>query len=131
MSFQVHKNMQGEASGAGVDPQLVQMLSGLDAQANMAVVQRTRRAVMEAAHEMRASQSRSRRQLGVILLALVSLVILLTPAIWIVVDDLFSDEHFQDAPTMTMSLVVTVFSAIFAALLVTWRTRQSRNREEI
>ena len=117
--------------GSEVAPQLVQSLSGLDAQANMAVVQRTRRAVMEAANEMQISQHRSRRQLGVILLALFSLVILLTPAIWIVANDLFSGEHFQDAPTMTMSLVVTVLSAIFAALLLSWRNRRSRTRAEI
>lgn len=128
MIAQAHKN---EIHRSEADPQLVQILSGLDAEASMAVVQRTRRAVMAAANEMQIARHRGRRQLGVILLAMVSLVILLTPAIWVVANDLFSGEHFQDAPAMTMSLVVTIFSAIFAALLLTLRNRQSRNREEI
>ena len=40
--------LEGSAVG---DAQLVDALSGLDAQADQAVVQRTRRAVMDAAHQ--------------------------------------------------------------------------------
>jgi cytochrome bd-type quinol oxidase subunit 2 len=116
---------------AVVDPQLVQALAGLDVDANMAVVQRTRRAVMVAANEMRAAQQRSRRQIGLVLLAVATLVMMLTPAIWIVADDLFGEEHFQDPPTLTMSLVVMIFSTIFAVLIVTLRNRESRSREEL
>jgi len=115
-----------EAPAAG-DAQLVDALSGLDAQADLAVVQRTRRAVMEAGHHMRAAEVRRRRQLGVVLLAFVALVVLLTPAIWSVADDLFSGEHFQDMPAMTMSLIVTLFSAIFAALIFHWRSRKTQD----
>jgi hypothetical protein len=113
---------------APADPQLVRALAGLDVDANIAVVQRTRRAVMVAANEMRAARARSRRQLGMILLVVGSLVMLLTPAIWVVADDLFEGEHFQDPPTLAVSLVVTFFSTIFAALIVTWRNRESRSR---
>jgi hypothetical protein len=113
------------------DRSLIEALSGLDAQADFALVQRTRRAVMEAAHQMRASETRRRRQVGLVLLAFVGLAVLLTPAMWMVADDLFnSDEHFQDAPTMTMSLIITLFSAIFAALIVHLRTRRARDEEE-
>jgi hypothetical protein len=124
-------NTPGKDSMAAVDPQLLQALAGLDVDANMAVVQRTRRAVMVAANEMRAKQQRSRRQIGLVLLAVGTLVMMLTPAIWIVADDMFSGEHFQDAPTLTMSLVVMLFSTIFAVLIVTWRTRESQGREEL
>jgi hypothetical protein len=112
-----------------IDPQLVRMLAGLDAEANMEIVQRTRRAVMAVANERRAARAQSQRQFGMILLALGVLVMLLTPAIWVVAEDLFEGEHFQDAPGVAMSLVVTVFSAIFAALIVIWRNRESRSRE--
>jgi hypothetical protein len=114
-----------------VDPLLLQSLAGLDVEANMAVVQRTRRAVMAAANEMRAAQRRSRRQIGLVLLAVGTLVMMLTPAIWLVAEDMFGEEHFQDAPTLTMSLVVMAFSTIFAVLVVTWRNRESRSREEL
>jgi hypothetical protein len=112
------------------DTQLIDALAGLDAQADLAVVQRTRRAVMEAAHKMSAGEVRSRRQAGIVLLAFVGLAVLLTPAIWSVVDDLFNGEHFQDMPAMTMSLIVTLFSAIFAALIVHWRSRRTQDGEE-
>ncbi|HEX3472600.1 MAG TPA: hypothetical protein VHT28_15575 [Silvibacterium sp.] len=112
------------------DAELVDALAGLNAQADRAIVHRTRRAVMEAAHRMGAAEVRRRRQLGIILLAFAALVVLLTPAIWSVADDLFSGEHFQDMPAMTMSLIVTLFSTIFAALIVHWRSRQTHNGEK-
>jgi hypothetical protein len=116
-------------STASVDPQLVQMLAGLDADANLEVVQRTRRAVMVAANERHAARARSQRQLGMILLALGILVMMMTPAIWVVAQDLLEGEMLQDGQTLVMSLVVTVFSAVFAALILTWRNRESRSRE--
>ena len=116
-------------AGRSVDPDLVRSLAGLDVDANMLVVQRTRRTVMAAANELRAAKIRSRRQIGLILLAVGTLVMLLTPAIWVVADDLFGGEHFQDPPALAISLVVTFFSTIFAALVVTWRHRESSGRE--
>jgi len=110
---------------------LIEALSGLDAQADLALVQRTRRAVMEAAHQMRAAETRRRRQVGIVMLTFLGLVLLLTPAVWTIADDLFNNgEHFQDAPAMTMSLIVTLFSTIFAALIVYLRTRRTRDEEE-
>ena len=114
---------------ASFDPQLVRVLAGLDVEANMAVVQRTRRAVMAAANERRLARARSQRQIGMILLVLGVLAMLLTPAIWVVADDLFEGEFFQDAPGVAMSLVVTILSTIFAALIVLWRNRESGSRE--
>ena len=118
------------ATDQQIDPQLIDALSGLDAQANLAVVQRTRRSVMAAAYQMRIAETRRRRQAGIALLAFVALIVFLTPAIWSVADDLFSGEHFQDMPAMTMSLIVTLFSTIFAALIVHLRSRRTRDGEE-
>jgi hypothetical protein len=120
----------GPAPEFSVDQQLIDALSGLDAQASLGVVQRTRHAVMAAAYQMRAAETRRRRQAGIALLAFVALAVFLTPAIWSVADDLFSGEHFQDTPAMTMSLIVTLFSTIFAALIVHWRNRRARDGEE-
>ena len=120
----------GPAPEFSVDRQLIDALSGLDAQANLGVVQRTRHAVMAAAYQMRAAETRRRRQAGIALLAFVTLAVFLTPAIWSVADDLFNGEHFQDTPAMTMSLIVTLFSTIFAALVVHLRNRRARDGEE-
>jgi hypothetical protein len=121
---------QPNGSDLSVDQQLIDALSGLDAQANLSVVQRTRHAVMSAAYQMRAAEVRRRRQAGIALLAFVALAVFLTPAIWSVADDLFSGEHFQDTPAMTMSLIATLFSTIFAALVVHLRNRRARDGEE-
>jgi NADH:ubiquinone oxidoreductase subunit 2 (subunit N) len=123
-------NPHGREVSAPPNAQLVDALSGLNAQADLAVVQRTRRAVMAAALQMSNAEVRRRRQVGIVLLAFVGLVVLLTPAIWSVADDLFSGEHFQDMPAMTMSLIVTLFSAIFAALIVHWRSRKTQDEEK-
>lgn len=112
------------------DQQLIDALAGFDAQADLAVVQRTRRAVMEAAHQMSASGIRRRRQTGVVLLAFVGLIVLLTPALWSVAEDLFNGEPFQDMHPMIMSLVVTFFSTIFAALIVHLRGLRANDRGE-
>ena len=123
--------MTGIPPGNHPDDRLIEALSGFDAQADLALVQRTRRSVMEAAHQMRAAENRRRRQAGIVLLAFLGLVLLLTPAVWVVADDVFNNgEHFQDMPAMTMSLVATVFSAIFAALIVHLRSRRARDGEE-
>lgn len=107
------------------DPKLLDALAGLDAEAEMATVQRTRRAVMEAANKTREAQSRTRRQAGLVLLALGALLILITPALWVIAEDAFSDERWLDAPVMTALLVATIVSTVFAVILAEWRS-QSR-----
>ncbi|MBT9332118.1 hypothetical protein [Paracidobacterium acidisoli] len=84
------------------------------------VVLRTRRAVMEAANEMKEQRIRHRRHLGIALLMMSALVVLLTPAIWSSVDDLFGGEHLFDAPAMVMSLILLLFSGVFAVLIFSW-----------
>lgn len=107
------------------DPKLLDALAGLDAEADMLVVQRTRRAVMEAAGKMREAQSSTRRQAGLVLLAMGVLMVLLTPALWVIAEDAFSDERWLDAPALTALLVATVVFTAFAAVLAQWRD-QSR-----
>ena len=124
------RSISGPRPDLHADQELIDALSGLNAHADLAVVQRTRHAVMAAAYEMRATEIRRRRQAGIALLTFIALAVFLTPAIWSVADDLFSGEHFQDMPAMTMSLIVMLFSAIFAALIVHVRSRRTRDGEE-
>ena len=105
------------------DPKLLDALAGLDAEANMEVVQRTRRAVMVAAHQMRAAEQRMRYNFGLVLLVFGALVIFLTPTLWLVAEDIFSGEAWQDAQTLTAMLVISTASTIFAAVLVQWGNR--------
>lgn len=108
------------------DPKLLDALAGLDADANRVVVQRTRRAVMEAATQMREADRRSRQQAGIALLVLGALLTFLTPALWAVAEDVFSGEHWLDASTLTGLLAATMVSSIFAALVAQRNSRAQR-----
>jgi hypothetical protein len=112
-----------------IDPALLDALSGFDADSNRAVVQRTRRSVMEAAHQLKAARLKRRRHIGIMLVTFFGLLILMTPALWSVTDDVFTDEHLFDMPAMTMALVLTLLSTLFAALILHWRSRQTRDEE--
>jgi len=97
--------------------------AGAGTHAKPDVLLRTRRSVMEAAHEMRAQRDRQRQQMGIALLVLGGLVLLITPALWGAVSDLTAGEHFFDMPMMLIVLSFVLLSAIFAVLLVNWRSR--------
>lgn len=94
------------------------------------VILRTRRSVMEAANEIHAERERRKRQMGYALLALGSLVVLFTPALWSAATDLAGGEHFFDLPVMLLTLSLVLLSAIFAVLLVSWRDRRRRSGSE-
>jgi hypothetical protein len=91
---------------------------------------RTRRSVMEAAHLMQAKRARQRRHIGIALFALAALIVLLTPALWSVANDLTTGEHFFDMPVMVLTLSLVLLSAMFAILLMTWRGRRRDARDE-
>lgn len=107
------------------ETKLLDALAGLDAEADMAVVQRTRRAVMEKAVQMRESRGRARRQTAMALTGLIALLMFLTPMLWIIADEAFGGESWLDASGLTSLLVATIAFSIFAALAAQWR-RQSR-----
>lgn len=110
------------------DPQIVEMLAGMNATADMMVVQRTRRAVMQAAAELREQQRRSRRNTGIVLATVAVLVMVLTPAIWSTVDDFLGGEQWFDLPDMVMVLVLLLFSTIVAALIISFKGQQIQGR---
>jgi hypothetical protein len=110
------------------DPKLLDALAGLDAEANMAVVQRTRRAVLETANQMREADRRSRHQFGLALLVLGGFLTFLTPALWAVAMDIFNDGHWLDASSLTGLLAATMISSILAAVIAQWNSRSQRER---
>jgi len=106
------------------DPQLVEMLAGMNAAADLKVVLRTRRAVMQAASELREQRRRDRRNIGVVFFSVAVLGMVLTPAIWSSVDDFLGGEYFLELPGMIMALIGLLFSTILGALLVGWRSQE-------
>jgi hypothetical protein len=106
------------------DPELIQALTGLNANASLAVALRTRRAVRDAALNLREDKGRRRRNRGLALLGALGFLILLTPALWSGVDEIFAGEHISDLPTMFTLLALTLFSAVVAALVAGWKGHQ-------
>lgn len=108
------------------DPNLLDALAGLDAGANMEVVQRTRRAVMVAASQMREADLRARRNFGMVLLAVGMLLMFLTPTLWMMSEEMFSGDQSLDSPAIAALLVMTVAPAIFGAVIAQWSARSRR-----
>lgn len=109
-----------------LDTKLLDALAGLDAEANMAVVQRTRRAVMEKAVQMREARSRVRRRVAIALTGLIALLMFLTPMLWVIADEAFGGETWLDESGLTALLVATVAFSIFGALAAQWRNHARR-----
>jgi cytochrome bd-type quinol oxidase subunit 2 len=93
------------------------------------VLLRTRRSVMEAAHQMEARRQRRRRNIGIALLAVGSLVVLFTPALWTAINDMDGGELFFDMPVMLLTLSLVFVSALIAVMLVSWRDRRRSSQE--
>lgn len=106
------------------DQQLVEMLAGMNATADLEVVQRTRRSVLLAATELRERRLRNRRNTAIALLTIVGLVMLLTPALWDTIDDVLSGGDFLEAHSMVMVLTLMLFSALLGALVVGLRSQR-------
>jgi hypothetical protein len=106
------------------DPELIQALTGMDANASLAVAHRTRRVVREAAFQIRDDRQRRRRNKGVALLIAAGFITLLTPALWSGIDEIFAGEHLSDLPPMVTLTALTLFSAVIAALLASWKNHQ-------
>lgn len=109
-----------------IDPKLLDALAGLDAEADMAVVQRTRRAVMEKAVQMREARSRVRRRIAIAVTGLIAVLMFLTPMLWVIADAVFSGEGWLDVSGLTALLVATMAFSIFAALAAQWRNHARR-----
>lgn len=106
------------------DPKLLDALAGLDAGAEMAAAQRTRRAVMETAIQLRETRGRARRRIGFALLGLAALLMFLTPILWVIAEEAFSGESWLDVPALTALLAATMAFGIFAALAAQWRKQR-------
>lgn len=107
------------------DPEVVSALSGFQSQSGMSAAQRARRSVREAVIVMDEERGRSRRNLGIVLLALTALFVLLSPLLWSGIDEWMAGEHIFDASAMVTMLAIALATALCAALIAGWR-RQGR-----
>jgi hypothetical protein len=104
--------------------ELISALTGFNANAELAVAQRTRRTIRDKAESLREARKRRRRNNGFALLSALGFLMLLTPALWSGVDEIFAGEHLSDLPTMVTLGGLTLFSTIVAALVASWKNHQ-------
>jgi len=123
---QLHTDTSPDSQFA--EPQMIEMLMGMNASADMQVVQRTRRAVLQAATELREQQKRNRRNGAIVALAISVLAMLLTPAIWSSVDDLLAGGDLFELHSMVLVLIALLFSTILGALLIGLRNQEQMPR---
>ena len=106
---------------------LLRAIAGHDANAQLPLVARTRRAIRIANDTRREQGDRDRHHMGITLFALGAILLVLAPALWGSLDDLFAGEHFGDLPTQVTLLSVFLMLAVAGALIVVWRNRGSQD----
>jgi hypothetical protein len=106
---------------------LLRAVAGHDANAQLPMVARTRRAIRIANESRREEGERGRHHIGVTLFAFGAIFLVLTPAMWGSLDDLFGGEHFGDLPTQVMLLCTFLMLAVVGALAVVWRNQPNQH----
>jgi succinate dehydrogenase hydrophobic anchor subunit len=110
-----------ERSEAAVREDVLQALVNLNCDANLARIERTRRSMRDMAISLQEQRMRQRRNLGFALIALLSMLILLAPAVWNSVEDFMGGEHLEDFPLQIALLLLMLFPAMLAALVAVWK----------
>jgi hypothetical protein len=106
---------------------LLRAVSGRDANAQLPVVARTRRAIRIANDTRREQGKRERNHIGITIFVLGAIFVVLAPAMWGSLDDFFGGEHFGDLPTQVTLLSTFLMLAVVCALVVIWRNRASQD----
>lgn len=104
--------------------EMVQILAGLNYDADLALAQKTRRAVRSAAIVLAERRAHQRRTVGIAVAAIVTLAVLLAPVIWNVIGELSGGGELADMPTEFLFLFMMLLPAVFAALFVGWKRQR-------
>jgi TRAP-type C4-dicarboxylate transport system permease small subunit len=106
------------------DPRLLDALTGLNTDASRVMVQRTRRAVRDAALSAMQVRRIRRRNAGIATLAALAFLVLVSPALWSFADELFRGEFVSDMAPMVTLLVALVLSGVLTALVASAKSLQ-------
>ena len=106
---------------------LLRAVSGRDANAQLPLIARTRRAIRVANDTRREQGERGRHHIGITLFVFGAIFLVLAPAIWGGLDDLLGGEHFGDLPAQVTLLSTFLMLAVVGALGVIWRSRDKQD----
>lgn len=104
--------------------EMVQILAGLNYDADLALAQKTRRAVRSAAIVLAERRAHQRRTIGIAVAAILTLAVLLAPVVWNVIGELSGGGQLADMPTEFLFLFMMLLPAVFAALFVGWKRQR-------
>jgi hypothetical protein len=122
--------MRARQTGGAKSPTDVSRSIALpDCEANLAVAQKTRRAVRDAVISTQEKRTRQRRNLGFAILSFVFMLVLLAPAIWNGVEDLLGEERLLDMPTQIALLIVMLLLTMLATLIAVWRGQRNLDHD--
>jgi hypothetical protein len=106
---------------------LIRAIAGYDANAQLPLVTRTRRAI-RIDNEIRREQSeRERHHIGITLLAFGAILLALAPALWGSLDGFFGGEHFGDLPAQVTLIAIFLVLAVAGALMIVLRGRNAQD----
>jgi hypothetical protein len=106
---------------------LLQAVSGRDANGQLPVVARTRRAIRIANETRRERGERERHHIGVALFTLGALIVLVAPTLWNSVEDFVGGEHFGDLPLHVALISTLLMMSVVAALVALWRSHSGHD----
>jgi len=106
---------------------LLRAVSGRDANAQLPLVARTRRAIRVANDTRREQGERGRHHIGITLFVFGAIFLVLAPAMWGSLEDLLGGEHFGDLPAQVTLLSTFLMLAVVGALGVIWRNRDKQD----
>jgi hypothetical protein len=115
----------GSGRGAELGSDLISALTGLDANRDRAVAQRTRRVVLSS-HGVLQEQKQDKSRARAVALAVTLLVLLLiAPLVWEATDSLIAGEHLGDPGSQLSLWACIVCPTLLGAALVAgwWRNR--------
>jgi hypothetical protein len=106
---------------------LLRAVAGRDANSQLPIVARTRRAIRIANDTRREQGERERHHIGITLFALGAILLVLAPVLWSSLDDFLGGEHFGDLSAQVTLLSSFLVLAVVGALAVVWRNRGNQD----
>lgn len=101
-------------------------LAALNSRQSMEVVQRTRRNVMDAAQRMQEARSQNRQRVGVVLLVVLGILVLVSPALWGLTEVASECAAMTEASILTLTVLLVLLSTAMAVMLGRGRRRGAR-----
>jgi hypothetical protein len=106
---------------------LIRAAAGRDANAQLPLVARTRRAIRIADQARREQGKLGRRNIGIALFTLGALIVLVAPSLWNSIDDFAGGEHFGDLPLQITLISTLLMMSVVVALVILWRSQSGHD----